>query len=55
MILCDLTVLGGAIKLGVDRDAHRRYVVSFAGYAFTCSEANLAHEVKNIPIDPFRV
>jgi hypothetical protein len=39
VILCDLTVSGGAIEK-VDCDTHRRYVVSFAEYAFACSGDN---------------
>ena len=38
VILCDLTVSGGAIT-HVNCDAHRRYVVSFADYAFACGAA----------------
>jgi hypothetical protein len=37
VILCDLTVSGGAIS-SVDCEAHRRYVVSFAEYAFACTD-----------------
>jgi hypothetical protein len=36
VILCDLIVSGGEIT-DANCDAHRRYVVSFANFAFTCA------------------
>lgn len=37
VVLCDLVVSGGAITQ-VDCYTHRRYVVSFADYSFTCQQ-----------------
>jgi hypothetical protein len=39
VVLCDLQVSGGEI-VALECDAHRRYVASFAGYAFTCNGGN---------------
>jgi hypothetical protein len=35
VILCDLVTAGGKIT-NTNCDAHRRYVVSFANFGFTC-------------------